>query len=83
VIEWTSKVAGENPDGAVELLEALFRNPHTEQWAYISQQGAVRTILTAGLASDNPETHERVRTIVSLLASMGETSFLDLVRQPK
>ena len=45
VIEWTSKVAGENPDGAVELLEALFRNPHTEQWAYISQQGAVRTIL--------------------------------------
>ncbi len=78
VVEWTAKISSECPDGAVELIEALFSNSHTEQWAYMTQQVAVRTILEAGKATSNTKTHERVESIISILASKGETSFLDL-----
>lgn len=78
VLEWTAKISPQHPDGAVELIEALFLNPHTEQWAFMTQQAAVRTILQAGRTSANAKTHERVETVISILASKGETSLLHL-----
>lgn len=82
LIEWAAKVAQAHPDDAVEFLDMLFSNSHTEQWAYSTQQPAVRKVLVEGRASVNRATQDRVDRIVSVLATKGEPSFLDLARKP-
>lgn len=81
VMEWAAKISPLHPDGVVELIEALFLSPHTEQCAYVTDQVAVRTILQSGMESTNTKTHERVEAVISILASKGETSLLDLSPQ--
>ncbi len=78
VVEWVGKISPQFPDGAVELIEALFSNPHAESWAYLGQQAAVRTILQTGKASGNSETRVRVESVIGILASKGEIGLLDL-----
>lgn len=78
VVGWAEKISPQHPDAAVELIEALFSNPHTESWTYLGQQAAVRTILQTGKASGNVETRGRVENVISILASKGDNSLLDL-----
>jgi hypothetical protein len=81
VVEWAAKAAPDYPDQTVEMVAALFNIPKLDHWAYTATQSPVRAILTAGLGSSSADTHERVRRIVSFLASVGETSVLDLVNK--
>jgi hypothetical protein len=78
-IEWASELPPEFTEEAVALLEAIAANPRIEGWTYSSQRAAIRSILARGGASDDKATLTRVETIISLLSSIGETSFLDLV----
>ncbi len=82
VIEWLSKVSPRHRDRAVEVLGALLHDQRVDRWDYITQRDAIRNILSEGLASGITETIDRVRELVSFLATIGETSFLDLLRRP-
>jgi hypothetical protein len=80
VMEWAAKMVEDHPDKTVEMTEALLKNPKTDHWAYTANHAPVRKILSVGLARGNAETVARVKQIVSLLASAGDTSFLDLAK---
>jgi hypothetical protein len=78
VVEYASKVVSQEPAEAVALIGDLFQHPKTDQWAYISQQPAVRKILEGGLATGHPQVKADVERVISYLAARGENSFLDL-----
>jgi hypothetical protein len=80
VVEWLRKVAPRHVDRAVEVMGALLRHPRVEQWAYMTHRDPIRAVLGEGLARGRPETVERAREIVGFLSTIGETSYLDLVR---
>jgi hypothetical protein len=80
VVEWLHKVVSRQVDRAVEVLAMLLRNPRVEQWAYMTQREPIRAVLAEGLAKGTPKTVQRVHEVVSFLSSLGETSYLDLVR---
>jgi hypothetical protein len=80
VMAWAAKVVDDHPDKTVEMTGALLKNPKTDHWAYTANHEPVRKVLSVGLAKGSAETAERVRQIVSFLASAGDTSFLDLAK---
>jgi hypothetical protein len=82
VVEYASDIAETEPAGAVALIGELFKHPKTEQWAYTTQQPAIRKILETGIATGDPEVRSAVERTISFLVSRGETSFLDLSAAP-
>jgi len=82
VVEWLAKIAPRNVDRAVEILSALLRNPQVDQWAYMTQREPIRVVLSEGLAKGRDETIKRVNETIGFLSTIGETSYLDLVRSP-
>jgi hypothetical protein len=82
VVKWLQKIASRHVDRAVEVLAALLRHPRVDQWAYMTQREPIRAVLNEGLAKGTAKTVACVHEAVSFLASIGETSYLDLVRPP-
>jgi hypothetical protein len=80
VAEWLQKIAPRHVDRAVEALATLLRHPQVDRWAYMTQREPIRAVLREGLARGTPETIERANATVGYLSSIGETSYLDLVR---
>jgi hypothetical protein len=80
VVEWLQNVVLRYVDQAVEVMAALLRHPRIDQWAYMTQRDPIRAVLNEGLLHGTPETVGRVHETVSFLSSIGETSYLDLVR---
>jgi hypothetical protein len=78
VVEYASEVVDQEPAAAVALIGDLFQHPKTDQWAYTTQQPAIRKILEAGLATGDLATKADVERVIGYLVSRGETSFLDL-----
>lgn len=78
VTEYVAKVADEHPAEAVTVMDLLFRHPKTDQWAYTTQQAAIRKVLEAGIATGDPAVAATVERVISFLVSQGESSFLDL-----
>jgi hypothetical protein len=72
------EVVDREPAGAVALIGELFHHPKTDQWAYTTQQPAIRTILEAGLATADAAVKADLEKLISYLVSRGEISFLDL-----
>jgi hypothetical protein len=60
--------------------EALLRSPRIDRWAYMTERKPIRAVLGEGLARGTAETINRANEIIGFLASIGETSYLDLVR---
>ena len=81
VIEWLAKVCETHVDRAVEVLEALVTNPHANY--YMGQEQSIRTVLVSGRGRGKPETIARIDEVVSYLASIGQTGYLDIVRPPR
>jgi len=79
VVEWLGEMAPEHPDAAVECILALFSNKYTDQWAHIMHDGAIRSVLTNGLAHGTDKTKKLVEQTVSVLSSKGETKFTDIL----
>lgn len=80
VIEWLGKIASAYPDKAVEVFSEMLNSRHLNHWTYTTHRMPVRAILENGLQAANPETAQRTRDVISLLATIGETGYLDLVR---
>jgi hypothetical protein len=80
VIEWLQKIAPRHTDPAVEVMQLLLRNPRIDRWAYMTKREPIRAVLSEGLSKGTAETIKRVDEIVGFLSSIGETSYLDLVR---
>jgi hypothetical protein len=80
VIEWLGKIAQRHVDRAVAVMSALLRVPGIDQWAYMTEREEIRAVLSAGIASNTPETAERAQATIAFLSTLGETSYLDLVR---
>jgi hypothetical protein len=77
-VKWASQIADTEPRGAVQVIGELFRHPKVDHWTYTTQQPAVRKILEDGISTRDASTMAEVERVISLLASRGETSFLDL-----
>lgn len=78
VVEWLANVSATHPDRAVEVLEALVTNPDANH--YMGQEQSIRTVLVAGRDRGKGETIARVGEVVSYLASIGQTGYLDVVK---
>jgi hypothetical protein len=50
---------------------------------YMGQEQSIRTVLFAGRDRGKPETIARVGEVVSYLASIGQTGYLDVVQPPR
>jgi hypothetical protein len=81
IIEWLEKIAQRHIDRAVPVMAALLRNGRIDQWAYMTKREPIRAVLGEGLAKGTPETSKRANEIIGFLSSIGETSYLDLVRR--
>ena len=79
-IEWLGKIAHSQPDKAAEVLSELLNNSRAEYSAYATHQSSIRTILECGLMAGTPDTAQRVRDTISVLATRAETSYLNLLR---
>jgi hypothetical protein len=82
VVDWLAKIAPRNVDRAVEILSALLRNPHIDQWAYMTQREPIRTVLAEGLARGTQDTIAKVHELIGFLSSINETGYIDLIRPP-
>jgi hypothetical protein len=80
VVEWLRTVSPRHVDRAVQVMAALLRHPRVDQWAYMTEREPIRVVLGEGLARGTPETIQRVHEIVGFLSTLGETSYLDLIR---
>jgi len=78
VVEWLVKISATHADRAVQVLEALVANPSIDH--YMGQEQSIRAVLIAGQARGTPATIERVGEVVSYLASIGQTGYLDVAR---
>jgi len=79
-VEWLGRIASAHPDKAVEVFSEVLNNPHLNHWTYTTHRVSIRAILENGLQGGSPETVQRTRDVISVLATIGETSYLDLVR---
>ena len=68
------------PDQAINALELLLRNPHTDHWTYTTHRSAIRTILASALASGNQQCAAQAEATIGYLASIGEGEYLNLTR---
>jgi hypothetical protein len=80
VVEWLAKNAETFPSQAVNVLELLLRNPHTDHWTYTTHRNAIRTILASALASGNEQCAAQAEATIGYLASIGEGEHLNLTR---
>jgi len=80
VVEWLKKIAPRHVDRAVEVMQALLRSSRIDRWAYMTEREPIRAVLSEGLERGAAETIQRVNETIGFLSSIGETSYLDLVR---
>lgn len=80
VVDWLAKTVAVQPDKSVEILLALLKSPQLEHSTYATHRTAVHAVLLAGLEKGSLVTADRAREIISILASMAETSHLELIR---
>jgi hypothetical protein len=80
IAKWLGKVAPSQPDKAVEVLSRLVNSPHLEHWTFTTERASIRMVLEAGQQAGSAESVEGVRELVNFLATVGETSYLDLVK---
>jgi len=62
------------------VMQALLRSPRIDRWAYMTEREPIRAVLREGLARGTAETIRSASEIIGFLSSIGETSYLDLVR---
>jgi hypothetical protein len=79
VIDRLSKISERMPDRAIEVLACLVKNPRFDRWIYMTEAGAIRTILTNGLATGSARSKGIVSETISHLSALGDGSYLDLL----
>ena len=77
VVSWLAKVRETHIDRAVEVLEKLLMSANVEQWVYVGQDEAIRTLLTEGRLRGTGDTAKRVVELISYLASIGQSGYMD------
>jgi hypothetical protein len=82
VVDWLAKIAPQNVDRVVDILSALLRDPGVDQWAYMTQQEPIRTVLRQGLAHGTRDTITKIHELIGFLSSNNETGYIDLIRPP-
>jgi hypothetical protein len=82
VVTRLQKISSHHADHAVAVLQALLTNPLVDRWAYMSQRELIRDVLSAGLTRGTVETIARAKELISFLSTIGETSYIELVRAP-
>ncbi len=80
VVDRLHKMSANHPDQAVAVLTSLLRNPRVDRAAYVTQREFIRGILSAGISSENAESKLLAEELIGFLSTIGETSYIDLVR---
>jgi hypothetical protein len=80
VVDRLAKISPKSPDRAAHVLAAMLLNPRLDRWAYTTQGDAIRSVFEKGLAEGSTETVTLIKQAASYLASVGETSYLLLIR---
>jgi hypothetical protein len=83
VMDRLVKISPNFPDRAAEVLAALVKNRHFDQWVYMGQSAGIRTVFVNGLATGLPATASSVAESINYLAAMGDTGYLDLLPNPQ
>jgi hypothetical protein len=82
VVDRLHKMLANHADQAVAVLSALLKSPPVERAAYVTQREFIRAILKAGLESVAAETRKLAEELIGFLSTIGETSYIDLIRTP-
>jgi hypothetical protein len=82
VVTRLQKISSRHADQALAVLQALLTNPLVDRWAYMTQREPIREVLSAGLTRGTAETITRAGELISFLSTIGETSYIELVRAP-
>jgi hypothetical protein len=82
VVDRLHKMLANHADQAVAVLSALLKSPRVERAAYVTQREFIRAILKAGLESVAAETRKLAEELIGFLSTIGETSYIDLIRTP-
>ena len=77
---WLGKIATAHPDRCVEVLNALLTSPKLDRWTYVAYRDSIELVLKTGLTLGTPATVERDKELISFLSTIGESSYLTLVR---
>ena len=80
IVDRLKKISLTSPDRAAEVLASMLLNPRLDRWTYTTQTDAVRSVLENGLAHGTADTVALIRQSVNYMASIGETSYLSLIR---
>ena len=76
VMKRLAKLATTHSELVASIILGLLRNPRTDRWMFVDRE-PIQTIFR-GLLSES-STHSKAREAISILASRGDTSFVDLV----
>jgi hypothetical protein len=79
LIEWLGRFATSHPGKTIAVFAEMVNSAEFGHATYITHTGPIRTILQQGLLSDT-ETAQRTRDIISVLATVGQPGYLDLLR---
>lgn len=82
VVDRLHKMSENHPNDAVAVLSALLKSPRVERAAYVTQRDFIRAILKAGLESELAESKKLAEELIGFLSTIGETSYIDLLRTP-
>ena len=61
-------------------MNALLTSPKLDRWTYVAYRDSIELVLKTGLTLGTPATVERVKELISFLSTIGESSYLTLVR---
>jgi hypothetical protein len=79
LIEWLGGISSSHPDRAVEVLAEMMASSRLEHWSYATHTAPIRSILQQGLQAA-PVTAQLTRDVISVLATLGQSEYLDLIR---
>jgi hypothetical protein len=80
VVSWLAKVCEQDIDKSSQILERLIDHRVVGHDTLLTQREAIRCILSGALACGRLDVIERANRIISVLATKGETDYLDLAR---
>jgi hypothetical protein len=81
IYEKLASLTPDHPEEVLDLLERLVQSS-AEPWSVHAHRGEIRSILSGGLSSGNPQAVRKATNLAHALGSRGHLEFRDLVAAP-
>ncbi|USX10309.1 hypothetical protein [Paraburkholderia fungorum] len=80
VVNWLAKNCKQDIEKSARILEQLIDRKDVGQDTLLTQREAIRCVIAEALASGRPGLRDLVNRVISVLATKGETDYLELAR---